>query len=278
MRLLIPALLLCAIFFTGCTPNNVKQDDSLKSFFDEYKADGCFALLDNGTGEFTIYNLPRYRDSLFSPASTFKIVNSLIGLQTGVITSDTMLIKWDSVTRSNTDWNRDLTMAEAFRVSSVPYYQEVARRIGKDSMEAWLNRVQYGARSSKDTVVIQSAIDNFWLDHSLKVTPDQQLGLVKQLYFDQLPFFKIHQEAVKRVMKVEDTPEYRLAYKTGWTGWDERTGRHIGWMVGWIEENNHPYFFVLNLESKDRDFDMQQARLAILKGILKKKDFMQGKM
>lgn len=278
MRLLTAGLFLSALIFTQCTPNNVKQDDSLKAFFDEYKADGCFALLDNGTGEFTVYNLPRYRDSVFSPASTFKIVNSLIGLQVGAISSDTMVIKWDSVTRSNADWNKDLTMAEAFRVSSVPYYQEVARRIGKDSMEAWLNRVQYGARSAKDTIVIQSAIDTFWLDHTLKVTPDQQLGLVKQLYFNQLPFFKVHQETVKRVMKAEDTPEYRLAYKTGWTGWDERTQRHLGWIVGWIEENNHPYFFVLNIESKDRNFDMRKARLDILKKILKKLEFMEGKM
>ncbi|MCR6722429.1 MAG: penicillin-binding transpeptidase domain-containing protein [Chitinophagaceae bacterium] len=278
MRLTLAGLFLFALVFSQCTPNNVKQDDSLKSFFEEYKAEGCFALLDNGTGDFTIYNLPRYRDSIFTPASTFKIVNSLIGLQTGAISSDTMVIQWDGITRNISDWNRDLTMREAFRVSSVPYYQEVARRIGKDSMETWLNRVKYGARSDKDTIAIQSAIDTFWLDNTLKVTPDQQLGLVKQLYFNQLPFFKVHQETVKSVMKMEDTPEYRLAYKTGWTGWDEKTGRHIGWIVGWIEENNHPYFFVLNIESKDRDFNMREARLGILKGILKKLDFMQGKM
>ena len=279
MRPFLVALLLMALSGWYCTPNNVTKDESLKAFFDEYKAEGCFALLDNGTGEFTIYNLPRYRDSAFTPASTFKIVNSLIGLQTGAISSDSMIIPWDGVLRGVEAWNQDLSMYRAFRVSAVPYYQEVARRIGHDTMEAWLNRIPYGARSDKDTVRISSAVDTFWLDNSLKITPDQQLGLVKNLYFDQLPhFFKNNQETVKKAMLMEDTPEYRLAYKTGWSGWIPSAQKHIGWVVGWVEENNHPYFFVLNLESKERDFDMTTARLAILKGILKKLGYLQGKM
>lgn len=278
MRWISAALLMTLLLSIGCSPNNVKKDDNLKFFFEEAKAEGSFALLDNGTGEFTIYNLPWYRDSLFLPASTFKIVNSLIGLQSGVISSDSMVIPWDGITRFVDEWNRDLTMYEAFRVSALPYYQEVARRIGKDSMEVWLNRLQYGARTEKDTIRISSAIDSFWLDNSIQVTPDQQLGLVKRLYFDQLPFFKVHQETVKRAMKMEDTPAYRLAYKTGWSGWDERTQRHLGWVVGWIEENKHPYFFVLSLQSKDPEFDMYKTRMIILKNILKKLGFMEGKM
>jgi len=80
-------------------------------------------------------NLKRYRDSAYTPASTFKIVNSLIGIQTGKINDENMVIKWDSVKRWNEDWNKDLSMAEAFRVSAVNYYQEVARRIGHDTMK-----------------------------------------------------------------------------------------------------------------------------------------------
>ena len=62
--------------------------------------------MDNGTGMFTIYNLPRYRDNGLSPASTFKIVNAPIGLQTGiVISSDSMVIEWDGVQRPIEAWN-----------------------------------------------------------------------------------------------------------------------------------------------------------------------------
>ena len=166
--------ILLIISFSTCSPNNVTIDDSLKKYFDENKVNGCFALMDNGTGKFTIYNLARYRDSSYLPASTFKIVNSLIGLQTGKIVNDSMIIKWDSVKRRDA-WNKDLTMYEAFRVSSVPYFQEVARRIGKDTMQFWLDSLSYGSKK------ITSAIDTFWLDNSLKITPDEQLGLVKRL-------------------------------------------------------------------------------------------------
>lgn len=266
------ALSMVTFVVSACSLNNVTEEPSFETFFKEAGAEGTFAMLDNGTGEFTVYNLPRYRDSAYVPASTFKIVNSLIGLQTGVINNDSMVIKWDGVKRNMEAWNQDLNMYNAFRVSSVPYYQEVARRIGQDTMQRWLDSLSYGTQK------ITSPIDTFWLDGSLKIKPDEQLGLVKRLYFDQLPFHKVNQQIVKRAMLFEDTPQYKLAYKTGWGYSDSARTKNIGWMVGWIEENKHPYFFVLNLESADPDFDMVAARMNILKGILKKQGFMQGKM
>lgn len=275
MKQLFYFLLLIA-FLQSCSPNNVKQDKSLKKYFDDNKVEGCFALMDNASGKFTVHNLSRFRDSSYLPASTFKIVNSLIGLQTGKISSDSMIIEWDGVERRVADWNKDLNMYEAFRVSSVYYYQEVARRIGKDTMQLWLDSLKYGAKTDTEKVVIKTAVDSFWLNNSLKITPDQQLGLVKRLYFDQLPFFKTYQEMVKRAMLFESNTNYRLGYKTGW-GFTEK-GHAIGWIVGWIEENNHPYFFVLNIESPDKDYDMQTVRIKMLKDILKQLGFLEGKM
>lgn len=261
------SILIASTFFS-CSPNNVKEDSSLGKYFDENKVKGTFALMDNGTGKFTVYNLARYRDSSYLPASTFKIVNSLIGLQTGVITNDSMVIKWDSVKRMDA-WDKDLNMYQAFRVSAVPYYQEVARRIGKDTMQTWLDSLKYG------TQTIKTRVDTFWLDNSLKVTPDEQLGLVKRLYFDQLPFFKSNQEIVKRAMIFDDNANYQLAYKTGW---GRNNGIHTGWMLGWVKENQHPYFFVLNIESSDPGFDMINVRQKMLRDILKHLGFFEGKM
>jgi beta-lactamase class D len=277
MRLFAGLLLL--FFIYSCSPNNVKIDNSLGKYFEANKVEGCFGLMDNGTGQFTVYNLSRYFDSSYLPASTFKIVNSLIGLQTGKIVNDSMIIKWDGIPRRFESWNKDLTMYEAFRVSAVPYYQEVARRIGKDTMQQWLNLLGYGKKNDTDKIVITSPIDTFWLDNSLKITPDQQVGLVKGLYFGALPhFFKTNQETVKRAMLMENDTKYRLGYKTGWAFWSEETGKHIAWIVGWIEENNHPYFFVLNFESKDPNADIPAMRMKMLKDILTQLGFFEGKM
>ena len=236
--------------------------------FKEANVEGCFALLDNGTGKFTVYNLARYRDSSYLPASTFKIINSLIGLQTGKIVNDSMIIKWDGIDRGRPECNRDMSMYDAFRISCPPWYQELARRIGKDTMQNFLDTLFDGTKKI-------NVLDTFWLDNSLKIRPDQQLGLVKQLYFNQLPFHKINQEIVKRAMLFEDNTEYKLSYKTGW-GQNEKSN-HLAWAVGWLEENRHPYFFVLNFESADPNADIRTIRLKILKGILQQLGYMQGK-
>jgi beta-lactamase class D len=260
--------------FLSCSPNNVKIDNSLGKYFDEQQVAGTFGLYDNGTGQFIIYNLSRFKDSAYLPASTFKIVNSLIGIETGRIVNEKMVIKWDGVIRrfSNGDtataWNKDLSMEEAFKASAVPYYQEVARRIGKDTMQHWLDSLNYGSKK------ITTKIDTFWLDNSLKITPDEQMGLVKKLYFGQLPFQKRSQDIVKKVMLQENNANYRLSYKTG-LGFLEN-GKSLGWIVGWIEENRHPYFFVLNVEGA-HDADIKNIRLNILKAILKQNDFFEGK-
>ena len=258
----------------ACTPNNVKVDDSIGKYFENNKVTGTFGLYDNGTGQFTIYNLSRFKDSAYLPASTFKIVNSLIGIETGRIVNEKMVIKWDGVIRkfpngdTATEWNKDLTMDEAFKASALPYFQEVARRIGKDTMQHWLDSLKYGTKK------IKTSVDGFWLDNSLKLTPDEEMGLVKKLYFNQLPFQKRSQEIVKKVMLQESNANYKLSYKTG-LGFKEN-GNEIGWIVGWIEENRHPYFFVLNIEGS-RDTKMIPMRFQMLKAILKDQAFFEGK-
>ena len=274
--ILASLLLVVSIQFMGCSPNNVSSDESLKKYFDENKVNGTFALLNNGSGEFTVYNLKRYRDSAYLPASTFKIVNSLIGLQTGKIVNDSMAIPWDGITRNVPEWNKDLNMIEAFKVSSLPYYQEVARRIGKADMQFWLDSLQYGGSKAKGLYKISNNLDSFWLDNSLKITADQNLGLVKKLYFDELPFFKLYQTKVKNAMLQESNSNYNLAYKTGWGTTAE--GYALGWIVGWIEENKHPYFFVLNIDSPDKNYNMSTVGLKMLKDILKQYGFFEGRM
>jgi len=259
-------IIICIVLF-GCSANNVNTDNSLEKYFTENKVEGCFALLDNGTGQFTVYNLSRYRDSAYLPASTFKIVSSLIGLQTGKISNDSMIIKWDGIDRGRAECNKDMSMYEAFRLSCPPWYQELARRIGKDTMQHWLDSLAYGNKKI-------SRIDTFWLDNSLKIKPDEELGLVKRLYFNQLPFHQRNQEIVKRTMLFENNTDYRLSYKTGW-GQNEG-GKQVAWITGWVEENKHPYFFVLNLESADPNTDIPTIRMKILKDILAQLGFLKG--
>ncbi len=275
-RKILPVFTVFTLGLAACSNNNTHIDNSLKTYFDENKVDGCFALWDNALNEFTVYNMVRYRDSAYSPASTFKIFNSLVALSTGRIFSDTVVVPWDGVVRMSPTgdtmkaWNKDMNMREAFEVSNVGFYQEMARRIGKDTMQMMLDSVHYGNAKMGNTV------DQFWLDNSLKISADEQLGFVKRLFFDQLPFQKREQELVKDMMIREKTDKYTLAYKTGWG--KTESGNQLGWVVGWVEENRHVYFFCMNLDSPNATIDMKTVRMNVTKGILKQLGFFEGRM
>lgn len=254
------------IVLQSCSVNKAKIDNSLKQYFDEAKVDGCFTMLNNSDGNITVYNMS-LDTQRFLPASTFKIVNTLIGLQTGIIVNENMVISWDGKARSNQEWNKDLSMKEAFKVSAVPYYQEIARRIGYDTMKVWIDSIGYGNKN------ISGPIDSFWLNNKIKISPDEQLGLVQKLYFDKLPFQKRAQQIVRDVMLQEDNTQYKLSYKTG-LGYDEKDNL-IGWLAGWIEENRHVYFFVTLTKTPDKNTD-PAVRLSITKKILEKYGFFKG--
>ncbi len=257
------------IIISSCSVNKAKIDNDLKKYFDAKNVDGCFTMLNNTDGSVTVYNMA-LDTTRFTPASTFKMANALIGLQTGIVTDENMSIPWDGVVRPNNDWNKTLTLKEAFKVSSVPYFQEVARRIGKDTMQQWIDSLAYGNKN------IQGPVDSFWLNNQLKISPDEQLGFLKKLYFDQLPFRKTVHLAVRDMMLQEDNTLYKLSYKTGW-GFDEQKN-NIGWVAGWIEENRHVYFFVTLVKSPDASIDMKSVRMAVTTDILKQLGFLQGKM
>ena len=278
MRLSLLAFLLISLF--ACSPDNVTEDPNLKELFDKNGFQGSFGLFDNGKGSFIIYNLHQFTDSLYSPASTFKIVNSLIGLETGVVADSSSLIQNDPEAESRkqgfatgrSECDTILTMAQAFRRSCPNYYRELAQKLGVKTMQHYLDTLGYARKKSKFEVTPKN-LTQFWLNNELKVTADEQLGLMKKLYFDQLPFQKRSQRILRGMMLQEETLTYKLGFKTGTTD-SNITGKEIGWLVGWIEENKHLFFFTLQVESKEhRD---REDRIVLLKEILRKKGFLNG--
>lgn len=257
MRYFIGVLLM-GVLLNACSPNNVQVNNELGKYFDSAGVKGSFALFNNGTGDFTIFNLNRYKDSAFSPAATFNIVQSLVALETGVVADEHIVIQLDSA----------VTMETAFKKSETPYFQEVSRRMGKDTLQFWLDSLSYGNHQ------IGKSIDSFWLNNTLKVTADEQLGLVKRLFFNQLPFQKRSHEIVRKMMLQESNANYQLSYKDGITVLEN--GKQLAWIAGWIEENKHPYFFVLNTEG-DSNSLLSQPSKELLRKILMNQGFFEGK-
>jgi beta-lactamase class D len=181
------------------------------------------------------------------PASTFKIPNSIIALETGVVKNDSDIFKWNGEKRNFKKWEKDLTFKEAFQVSCVPCYQEVARKIGVKRMKSYLKKLNY-PRMVFDTLTI----DNFWLQGKSKISQMQQIDFLERLYFSKLPISKRTDNIMKDIMIIEKTESYTLSGKSGW---GMRNEINNGWLVGYLETNNSVYFFATNVEKEETNMD-----------------------
>ena len=192
-----------------------------------------FVLYDAATGKAAITN-PAMADAATIPCSTFKIPNTLIGLTTGVIPDEKFSLKWDGVKRHIPDWNRDQDLASALRYSVLWFYQEVARRIGAERMQHYLQVFDYGNQS------ICCAIDEFWLNGKLRISPRQQVDFLRRMAAGTLPVKREHVALVRRLLTIEASPEYTLQGKTGTCAQD---GRGVAWLVGFVVRGGHQFVY-----------------------------------
>lgn len=190
-------------FYSSCTVNNVTVDESIAEYFKKKGLTGTFGMFDNSRGEFTIYDLDRFKTN-FPAGQSMMLFSKLVAVHTGKLASDTIQIGFDSLNQL----------------------------IGKDTMQCWIDSVKYGNKK--------------WKKDSLTISPDEQLGLIKRLYFKQLPFRGSAQEGIKKTLIVENNAQYQLAYQKNDLIYNNKK---IAWVMGWIEENRHVYPFVINYEA-----------------------------
>jgi beta-lactamase class D len=179
------------------------------------------------------------------PASTFKIPNSIIALDTGVVEDpDKDVFKWDGVTRSIEAWNKDHTLRSAIAVSAVPVYQEIARRIGEERMKKYVDLLEYGNGD------IGGGIDQFWLTGNLRIDPVQQIDFVDRLRRGTLPVSKRAQELTRDILPVTKVGDATIRAKSGLLG-AESGKPSLGWLVGWVEKGSSVTVFAMNMDCKN---------------------------
>lgn len=231
-----------------------------KKYFDTIKVSGSFLLYSPQekiwhqvhAGQTT----PRH-----IPASTFKIPNSLIALESGSIKDENEIIKWDGVERMRPEWNADTDMKTAIKNSTVWFYRELARRTGGRKMKMYLDTLNYG---NADT---SGGVDKFWLFGGLRISPAEQIAFLENLYFERLPFKKENQQTVKRIIFNEQSGKSRLSGKTG-LGDEGKT--QVGWYVGYVEKNDSVWIFASCITTRDTgNVHFLPARKDIPKKILR---------
>lgn len=225
-------------------------------------------------GCFLLYNLTKERYDIrfggaacerrFSPASSFKIPNSLIGLDLGILKDENSSYKWDGTKQMFPIWEQDHTLASAIKNSVVWYYQRLASEVGEAHYQGYLKRFSYGNQD------ISSGLTEFWLGKSLKITPEEQLTFLQKLYRNQLPVSHHASEVVKKILVLEATPTGILSGKTGTASVDSL---NIGWFIGHLSTANTEYVVVTNITKPGNDYKIGKeyagaAAKAVAKEIL----------
>ena len=244
-----------------------EERESLGKHFKTAKVKGTFLLYDLKKNQYIGYDLKRANTG-FLPASSYKIFNSLVALETGAVRDETEVLKWDGIergikwngtVRNVPSWNQDQNMRDAIKNSTVWFYQEMARRIGQEKMQKYIKQARYGNMN------IGGGIDRFWLDGKLRITAKEQIEFLIKLYQNKLPFSGRSISIVKDIILNEKTDKYVLRAKTGWA-FDVTP--QIGWWVGYVERDGNAYFFAMNIDIVNPDNDLS-ARTEVTKSILR---------
>lgn len=242
--------ILVSVYLFACSPNNVEENAALASLLEKEKVTGSIGVFHNLSGDFVLSNKNWFRDSTANPGSSFDIVQSLIAIETGRLKDDSSIMA-------------GISLNQAFKGDSIVFFQALANSIGRDTMQKWMDTLGYARRYDTPRI---AQLDQFWLNNSLHITADEQLGIVKRLYFDQLPFQRRTHSIVSDLMLVVDSADFKLAYKLSETRNADST--RVLWLQGWKEIRQHPHFFVIQLRSKEEGLDLKAAAKRILDKVL----------
>lgn len=235
---LLPCLLLQNIM-AQTTSAKYQELPEINKIFKDAGVTGTFVLLDQSTNALTIYN-PKRANKRYSPASTYKIPNSLIAFETGVVKDEKQILSYKGMAEQNNPaWAHEMTLKEAITVSNLPLYQQIAREIGEKRMSQYLQKMNYGNKK------IGKKIDYFWLRGPLEISAIEQAYFLSNITQKKLPFSDRSYDLLNKIMPQEKGKQGVMFYKTGWAA---NSTPNIGWLVGWIQSGGKTYTFAMNMD------------------------------
>lgn len=212
----------------------------ISDLFKDRKVIGSVLIYDEKNNQYysNDYNLSRTK---YCPASTFKIPNTIIGLERGLVQPE-YVFKWDGKERSVVAWNSDLNLRDAFQKSCVPCYQELAKKIGETNMNESLQSMKYPGM-----VVRKDNVSEFWLKEESKISPLEQIDFLRRLNIKAFPLQTNTLSTFKKIALVEQTKKGKLYAKSGMSN-DNESKALGGWYVGFIEKENNRIYFATHIE------------------------------
>lgn len=223
---------------TTPTENEVDYSENFKGI----KGGAVFFYYDEDT--YNIYNRDIAYEEI-APYSTFKIVNSLMGLDQNIVSSPDTKLGYDGTIYSRDVWNKDIEFKEAFRESCVWYYEKIMDSLDKDYVQSTLDNLKYG--NCDISAWNEDGHNSFWLSSSLKISPIEQIKVLETIFEGKSSFEAKDVDLVKDFMLVESNDKYSVYGKTG-------SARNTNsWFTGFLERDNKRTYFAVRIADESQE-------------------------
>ncbi len=227
---------------------------------------GTMVIYNEKSGSSVVFNEKRAA-TRFSPFSTYKIPNSIIGLETEVISDVDQVIQWEGKKYLPKEWwprswSRDHSLRTALKYSVFPFYRHLTLQVGDKKMKHYLATFDYGNQD------ISSGLDEFWVSGSLKISALEQIAFLRKFYHGKLEVSPKSLKLVKNMLVQESKESYVLSAKTGGGYLDENWTQAFGWYVGYVEKEDNVYYFAMNISGQNFT-KLQKPRIEITKNVLR---------
>jgi len=135
--------------------NDINIRGDFQNYFDSCGVEGTIAIYDIRNDKWIVSDTVGLEIETL-PASTFKIINLLIALETNTIKDENEIIKWVGSTDTvkygyRPEIYHDMPVKEAFELSAGWVFVELAKKIGKDTYRKHLAESKYGNNNLSQT-------------------------------------------------------------------------------------------------------------------------------
>lgn len=212
----------------------VEQAD-YSAFFGGWE--GCAVVYDMSADRYTAYR-PEELTRRIPACSTYKLLSALNALEQGIITPQRSTLAWDGTPQPFAAWCGEQDLRSAMQNSVNWYFQQLDAVAGSTLAEFCR---EIGCAG-------EGPAGGDWADGAgLKISPLEQVELLRRIYGGELDCSPENIEAVRQAMLISEGGSGRLYGKTG-TGKNGDT-EIMGWFIGCAQTGADTYFFAVNVRS-----------------------------
>lgn len=260
---------LLVVSLSSCYDIRIDERDDWKEIFDKHGFDGGFVLYDNNREIANYYNKD-VSSTRVNPGATFHIFASIVGIETSTVLDENKPIYWVSKITDSLD--KESSLRDFYKNNDSLFFKNLAQQIGPELMQDYMDSVKYGNMTLSPR--------QYWLDGTLQITPDEQAGFMKRIYFNQLKNVSTRSSTIMQSMMLQrKDDEIQLYYQI--SPMTDSVGKHF-WIVGFAETYNplrnpkteliekkiHPFFYsglVRNVDADVTEADIQDLLFDLLR-------------